>query len=171
MYSIQTYVIQFMLNPAKNTSHIVSLIKRMQDVREQVGGYLTITLLKGRRRLTKYDTNNILLLWNDEGLTSPLLSGRVPPCPEAAPLGAGKRKVTIQNITKSSVSRDQPNGLYREKVIIVVNQWCRAFPGPRRPSGHQHGQRRTNRLVGKLAMHTPRVQHCLKHFRDQVSKS
>jgi hypothetical protein len=45
----------------------------MQDIREQVGSYLIITLLSGRGRLTKYHTNNILLHWNDERFTSPLL--------------------------------------------------------------------------------------------------
>ena len=63
------------------------------------------------------------------------------------------------------------NVLYREENNKFDSQWCRGFPGRRRPSGHQHRTRRTHRLVGRLAMYNSRFQYCLKHLRNQISKS
>jgi hypothetical protein len=106
-------------------------------------------------------------------------TGRIPALPEVSPLGAHKQKYVIyiqetwapmshscSNIWEHNnvVCNSQPGFafgvtfsevpicLYREKAIILVNQCCRGFPGRRRSSGHQHRTRRTQRLVGRLAM-------------------
>lgn len=93
-----------MLKPAKNTSHIVSLTKRMQNIREQVGSYLT-NFVKWERAFDKVPHQQYFVALERWGVHQPLIevldqsyikvqSGRVPACPEAAPLGAGKQKVS-----------------------------------------------------------------------------